>query len=65
MSTLVATLTFIFDDKGNILLGMKKRGFGKNKINGFGGFVFSFSFESRMYYVLYRSFYYYLLLLFV
>ncbi|OLL24245.1 7,8-dihydro-8-oxoguanine triphosphatase [Neolecta irregularis DAH-3] len=35
---LPVTLVLLFDrDKDQILLGLKKRGFGKNKWNGFGG----------------------------
>lgn len=38
MNTVVTTLCLIYDDK-RILLGMKKRGFGAGRWNGFGGKV--------------------------
>ncbi len=38
MINMIATLVFFVED-GKILLGMKKRGFGVNKWNGFGGKV--------------------------
>ena len=36
---LIASLTFIFDGPDKILLGLKKRGFGSGKFNGYGGFA--------------------------
>ena len=35
----VLTLVYIRDDDDNVLLGLKKRGFGEGKWNGFGGKV--------------------------
>ena len=37
----VLTLVYIRDDDDNVLLGLKKRGFGEGKWNGFGGKVHS------------------------
>ena len=37
----VLTLVYIRDDQDNVLLGLKKRGFGQGKWNGFGGKVHS------------------------
>lgn len=36
---LMATLAFLFDKENRVLLGRKKRGFGKDNLNGFGGFI--------------------------
>jgi hypothetical protein len=34
---LQTTHVFLFNSKNQVLLGMKKRGFGEGKWNGFGG----------------------------
>lgn len=37
--TKLFTLMFLANSEGKLLLGMKKRGFGSGKYNGFGGKV--------------------------